>query len=215
MSTAHRPTWNNSTGVGLEESGLTASVSSKDLPSHTELKRRSTCSPGSSETGETKKLPETKKLLREKLEETENAHKTKNVIEDQVGVTKDFLTLEDVSHLLNLGINSFNHDGDHSTKVGKENREDEESALLRELAKIRKEREEIKQREMEEELNSEEARGKLLNKNPLMDPSNHPRPWDEDVVFRNPQTQSQQPPSFLNDAVRTDFHRRFLHKYIQ
>ncbi|XP_955301.1 uncharacterized protein TA18560 [Theileria annulata] len=197
MSTAHRPTWHNAIGVGLEERGSTVSVSSKDLPSHTELKRRAPFSLTLSESAHPRKLSETKKLLRERLEETETAHKTKNLIEDQVGVTKNFLSLEDATKLLNCEVNAFPEDEDDFVEVDEETVDDEEAALLRELEKIKKEKEEIKEREREEQLKSEENREKLLSRNPLMNPSKQARRWDEDVVFKNPQSQSKQPTKYV------------------
>lgn len=40
--------------------------------------------------------------------------------------------------------------------------------------------------------------------------------WDEDVVFKN-QTRGEvkAPRRFINDTVRSDFHRRFLERYIR
>ena len=42
------------------------------------------------------------------------------------------------------------------------------------------------------------------------------RRWDEDVVFRN-QTRGEpkQQKRFINDTIRSDFHRRFLHRYVR
>ena len=42
------------------------------------------------------------------------------------------------------------------------------------------------------------------------------RRWDDDVVFKNqtrgePRTKKR----FVNDTIRSDFHRRFLNKYIK
>ena len=40
--------------------------------------------------------------------------------------------------------------------------------------------------------------------------------WDDDVVFRN-QTRNEpkRQKRFINDTIRSDFHRRFLNKYIK
>ena len=42
------------------------------------------------------------------------------------------------------------------------------------------------------------------------------RRWDDDVVFRN---QARDAPKvgkrFINDTIRSDFHKRFLNKYIK
>ncbi len=43
------------------------------------------------------------------------------------------------------------------------------------------------------------------------------RRWDEDVVFRNcaKQEDREKKPRFINDAIRSDFHKRFMDKYIK
>ena len=40
--------------------------------------------------------------------------------------------------------------------------------------------------------------------------------WDDDVVFRN-QTRNEpkKQKRFINDTIRSDFHKRFLNKYIK
>ncbi|CAI7853479.1 unnamed protein product [Closterium sp. NIES-54] len=40
--------------------------------------------------------------------------------------------------------------------------------------------------------------------------------WDDDVVFRNQAKDEQKPTKrFINDTIRSDFHRRFLNKYMK
>jgi protein CWC15 len=42
------------------------------------------------------------------------------------------------------------------------------------------------------------------------------RRWDDDVVFKNQARDEPQPKKrFINDAIRSDFHRNFLRKYIR
>ena len=42
------------------------------------------------------------------------------------------------------------------------------------------------------------------------------RRWDDDVVFKNQaRTEPKQQKRFINDTVRSDFHRRFLDRYIK
>ena len=115
--------------------------------------------------------------------------------------------------------------------------EDEEAALLAELAKIRSEREAVKQKaeaeaEAEEQGRMEEA---ALIGNPLLSSADISssggggngggsapisgkikRRWNDDVVFRN-QTKGEpeQKKRFINDTVRNDFHKRFLNKFIK
>jgi len=118
-------------------------------------------------------------------------------------------------------------DGPHGQRTceygGEESdKEDEEAELMKELEKIKKEREAEKQRkEMEEQAMREkqDTEAALLG-NPLLTPSAAPvgvkRRWDEDVVFKNQsRDQKKHKKRFINDTIRSDFHRNFLAKYVQ
>ncbi len=42
------------------------------------------------------------------------------------------------------------------------------------------------------------------------------RRWDEDVVFKNQaRSEPKQQKRFINDTIRSDFHRRFLERYVK
>jgi protein CWC15 len=42
------------------------------------------------------------------------------------------------------------------------------------------------------------------------------RRWDDDVVFKNQaRTEPKRQKRFINDTVRSDFHRRFLDRYVK
>jgi protein CWC15 len=117
--------------------------------------------------------------------------------------------------------------------------EDETAELMRELEKIKRERaeqraqevnhfplrrmrsnnantvqeaEKAKQEEDEREFNI--ARG-----NPLLNPKdfNIKRRWDDDVVFKNQArgTEDKRPKEFVNDLLRSDFHKRFMSRYVR
>ncbi|EKX73398.1 conserved hypothetical protein [Theileria equi strain WA] len=227
MSTAHRPTWYTAIGRAPDAHSGTAAVSSKDLPSHKELKRRAPISIETSEGTKVQKANEQKRILREKLESTEAAHKTKALIEEKVGVTKNFLSLEDATKLLNQDINAFPEDeDDYVDEAAVDDEDDEEAILLRELEKIKKEKEEIRLKEQQEQLQSQEHREKILSQNPLLNITSQASRWDEDVVFKNPRREVKEKPEFvlliyihdlyrfINDVVRSEFHKRFLHKYV-
>lgn len=111
---------------------------------------------------------------------------------------------------------------------GEDDDDEEEAELLAELERIKRERAEDAARkaaDRAEQLDKAEA-SELLRGNPLlaekliageMDVSFAlKRRWDEDVVFRN---QAQGEPKvqrrFINDTIRSDFHRRFLDKYMR
>lgn len=103
--------------------------------------------------------------------------------------------------------------------------EDEEELLMRELAKVKaeKEAERIKQEEeLQSNIKLQEEADALLN-NPLMrsefDANKSTavkRRWDDDVVFRNQSRDEQSAKKrYINDTVRSDFHVAFLKKYMK
>ena len=111
--------------------------------------------------------------------------------------------------------------------------EDEEKALMAELAAIKKEKaiakakkeeEERKQREMEEE-------NAMITGNPLINTDKDgkdgvkkkkgggsftlKRSWTEDTVFKNQAPEPKRQKRFINDTIRSDFHRKFMARYIK
>jgi protein CWC15 len=55
----------------------------------------------------------------------------------------------------------------------------------------------------------------LLKGNPLIDSSySLSKRWYEDTVFRNQARKIEEKKGFINDYVRSDFHRKFMHRYI-
>ena len=98
---------------------------------------------------------------------------------------------------------------------------------MAELERIKAERAEQAQKKATAEAAAEleEKRSELAAGNPLLDlgGGGHgggdfrtKRRWDDDVVFRN---QARDEPKvgkrFINDTIRSDFHKRFLNKYIK
>lgn len=107
-------------------------------------------------------------------------------------------------------------EGQHSS----EEDEDDTDELLRELEKIKREREE--QRLADERRREDE----MLSSNPLINLSGAnsdlgsfavKRRWDDDVVFKNQAKGVNDKPKkrFINDTTRSDFHRKFLDKYVR
>ena len=97
---------------------------------------------------------------------------------------------------------------------------DEEEALMRELARIKEERaaEEAKRLAEEAERERKIREQEIAVSNPLIGgggSSSLRRRWDDDTVFQG-QTRSapKNERRFVNDAVRSEFHRKFINKYI-
>jgi len=110
-------------------------------------------------------------------------------------------------------------------KKGEDSSGDEDTKeLLKELEKIKKEREEESRKKEEEEKNklADEREKEMLSSNPLKPHQersdfNIRKRWYDDTVFRN-QAHGEdwkQQKRFINDTIRNDFHRKFLNKYIQ
>ena len=103
--------------------------------------------------------------------------------------------------------------------------DDDELELQLELERIRAERvaakakKEAEEAEEEERLKTESA----LMGNPLVNigggkgsgSAKIKRAWNDDVVFRNQSRgEPEQKKRFINDAVRSDFHKSFLRRYM-
>lgn len=106
--------------------------------------------------------------------------------------------------------------------------EDDMESLLAELNKIKKERamdqakKEIEKRQEEERIRMEN----ILSGNPLLThysagaaKTDHKvkRRWDDDVVFKNcARSEPEKKTSvFINDSLRSDFHKKFMEKYVK
>ncbi|OAX37787.1 Cwf15/Cwc15 cell cycle control protein [Rhizopogon vinicolor AM-OR11-026] len=113
--------------------------------------------------------------------------------------------------------------------------EDETAELMRELEKIKKERAEEKSRvEREQSASAAVAReAEIATSNPLLNLAaalgqspgisttvpgtfSVKRRWDDDLIFKN-QAANQKDKSghFVNDLLRTEFHKKFMAKFIK
>ena len=118
--------------------------------------------------------------------------------------------------------------------------EDEDAELARELDLIRREREEAKLRAAQAEAAAAEAAtaASIATSNPLLQLPGAggaagggfgadtvfggvgvKRRWDDDVVFKNQakgvDQQKQAKKRFINDTIRSDFHRAFIARYVR
>ncbi|KAJ1722112.1 complexed with cef1p [Coemansia erecta] len=232
MTTAARPTFNPAKGKASDE--FSYMTSSKDLPSHTRLKTRR---PGQGKEGEY-----TVEELKQELKEAERRHfeakgdpKSLTAPEDSTQDTESTMAAnrtkyielaqmldaassdedeEDGAENSDSGSGSDSEDGDESS-----DEEDETAMLMRELEKIKRERAEEKAREEKEaEENMLLNASSVLGSNPLLAQSDFSvkRRWNDDVIFRNQAKGDDDKPQkrFINDMQRSDFHRKFMRKYI-
>jgi protein CWC15 len=95
--------------------------------------------------------------------------------------------------------------------------------LFAELAKIKAERaaEKAKQEAEAAEKDRDERDRSLASGNPLLNsgPKDFTvkRRWDDDVIFKNQARGVDDKPKnrFVNDMLRSDFHKKFLNKYVK
>uniref|UniRef100_A0A182WCV9 Protein CWC15 homolog n=1 Tax=Anopheles minimus TaxID=112268 RepID=A0A182WCV9_9DIPT len=227
MTTAARPTFDparGGSGRGEKDlSALSKQYSSRDLPGHTKLKYRDQ---GQSTTEELRSRD-----FREELEKRERDNKqgkgsavpaARRALEQSSGSVSGSTKRQKLEAPQNLDaddpVDSENSDTDSD--------EDDTAALLAELNKIKQERAaETAKKERSKQQEEERIRMEnILSGNPLLNYSatakaemKVKRRWDDDVVFKNcarsePEKKSNQ---FVNDSLRSDFHKKFMDKYIK
>ncbi|KAJ2012614.1 complexed with cef1p [Coemansia sp. S85] len=215
MTTAARPTFDPAKGQAPAE--FTYLTSAKDLPSHTKLKTRR---PGQGTRDEY-----TIDELKRELAEAEEAHfRAKRDSGDGLTEEKRAELEEAKTRYIEMAQRldaasdeddgSDEDDDDDDGDGESEESEDETAMLMRELEKIKRERAEEKAREEE---TVERAEG-VLGENPLLSKRDFSvkRRWDDDVVFKNQALgdDGKTKKRFVNDMLRSDFHRKFMKKYI-
>ncbi|KAK9451356.1 Pre-mRNA-splicing factor Cwf15/Cwc15 [Limtongia smithiae] len=102
--------------------------------------------------------------------------------------------------------------------------EDETAELMRELERIKRERalekereERVKRAQAENERQEEMTHGNPLLFNDGFTSGAKAKRWDEDVIFKNQAKglNDKSKNGFINDMLRSDFHRKFMDKYIK
>ncbi|EFX70057.1 hypothetical protein DAPPUDRAFT_300592 [Daphnia pulex] len=225
MTTASRPTFAPATGgQGRGETSLSSmskQYSSRDLASHTKLKYRD-IGQGSSEEVRNKDL-------KRDLEEREKSHKEKGDRKDRDRAVK---SASSVSSQKKLRVDPSSLDADdpiedESDDSVDEEDEDDTAELMAELQRIKAERaSELAKKEMEQRQEEERIRMEnILSGNPLLNYAGKPqksdlrvkRRWDDDVVFKNCSRAEPERKeiTFINDSLRSEFHKKFMDKYIK
>lgn len=216
MTTAHRPTFDPARGKANAQAAGSISHT-RSLPSHTNLKYRSTRPSTDAEA--------MKKALLEGEGLKHAASKLVSELEEQDLETTDAsgptveLGVEEKAKIIeeNKDDDDSGSDDDESESDDDSDDEDEDELLRIELERIKKERAEAKARE-EERLAEEAEKAReeqVAFGNPLMNPTSIKRKWNEDVVFRNQTKQKKKEDSYVNDVIRSDFHRKFMNRYVR
>merc|ERR1711988_1913177 len=216
MTTAARPTFDTARGgSGQRErdlSALSKQYSSRDLPSHTSLKYR--------ERGQGAPEENLGRDFRRELEDRERVASIEKQRERGRGRLVDKAKEEiEEKPAKRLKVEPQNLDAD-----------DETAALMAELQKIKREKA-AEEQEKEEKRNQDEERIRMeniLTGNPLLRDKYSgsgsektdmkvKRRWDDDVVFKNcaRAEPDKNEKTFINDSLRSEFHRKFMDKYIK
>ena len=230
MTSAARPTWSAAlaSGGGLRDgssSAPTLQTCSKDQPGHLKLKLR--------KIGQD--APEEIRLtdFRNEMKTFEAAHHllTNYISGDSDVEIADSNSEEEqeekdandqiASNGINESPSDINESGTENNYSEADDNEEEDEELVRELEKIRKERE--AERLAKEKKAADNDPHAALSGNPLLSLSTEvssfgaKRRWDDDVVFKNQAKGLDEKPEkrFINDTTRSDFHRRFMDKFIK
>lgn len=207
MTTAHRPTYNPSRGKDSIFSNPSLQFSARDLPSNTTIKYRHD-------------KVDVSDMKRELVKRERESKKSENDVEGIDAPVKKRKIEENND-------NVFPQDKD--VEYSEDEEEDKESVdseeeLLMELEKIKKAQ--LEEKIKKENEIKEKAQNEILKGNPLLNQLYEissisgeyslKKKWYEDTVFKNQSKLEQKPKKrFINDTVRSDFHRKFLSKTIQ
>ena len=215
MTSAARPTWSAalSSGGGLRDGSSAAptlQTCAKDQRGHLKLKMR--------QLGQD--APEELKKRNLKAELSAVALITGDSDEEIEEVEQELTLLIDEKDVENEKEAISADDGQDEDDLDDDDEDDDnddEEELMKELEKIKRERE--AERLARERKEAESNPHAILAGNPLLASTSFgvKRRWDDDVVFKNQARNVDDKPQkrFINDTTRSDFHKRFLDKFIK
>ncbi|KAF2735928.1 Cwf15/Cwc15 cell cycle control protein [Polyplosphaeria fusca] len=237
MTTAHRPTFDPARG---KEAALGPAYHQRLLPAHTFLKHRQPGQGGATDAStrdlraelleaEARHYAKKNGTYVEPDTATEATPTTKRPIEDvSLDDSEDVDEAEQKRRRVEIFEKFKDEDADNSSSESSESSDDESDdedetvALMRELEKIKKERAEAKAKvEAEQAAQEQEQREfDIARGNPLLNPRDFTmkRRWDDDVVFKNQARGTEdknKKKEFINDMLRSDFHKKFMSKYVR
>lgn len=223
MTTAARPTFNPAQGGrGKGEGDLSAlskQYSSRDLPGHTRLKYR--------QTGQDTHDEVSRRDLRKDLEDRERvaAREKRGDRGGKESSSSSSSKRPRIEQIPAANLDADDPIDDSDDDDDSDDSEDDDTAeLLAELNKIKKERaHEDAKKDQEKKIEEERIRTEnILSGNPLMSEQQKAefkvkRRWDDDVVFKNCARgeDDKKEKKFINDTLRSEFHKRFMDKYVK
>jgi protein CWC15 len=210
MTSAARPTFLPAMGgysLRDTKAGPITLKSAKDLNAHMKMKFRR----------EDREIDE--KELKELLKQRELEHKSKTAgVGGSVG--EKYKEIEDLDK-------ESDDDDEEEDQEDSDSDEDDTEELMRELEKIKQERQQEKdKKELEKEAEKQKMmEERAISGNPLIQQEfGVKRRWDSDVIFKNQSRGNRmefivgvvEPKKrFINDMLRSDFHRKFMDKYVK
>ncbi|XP_044079627.1 protein CWC15 homolog [Siniperca chuatsi] len=229
-------------GEGGDLSALSKQYSSRDLPGHTKIKYRQPTQDAPEEVRARdfrRELEERERVAaREKTRERgPREHTTSSSSSSSSSSKRPRL---DQIPAANLDADDPLTDDEEDEDSEEDSDDDDTAALLAELEKIKKERAEEQERK-EREQKAEEERIRMeniLSGNPLINLAGQQqqqqqqqqqtsqtqntfrvkRRWDDDVVFKNCAKgvdEARKEKRFVNDTLRSEFHKKFMEKYVK
>lgn len=244
MTTAARPTFEPAKGgMGRGErdlSALSKQYSARDLASHTRLKYRDH---GQSTTEELRnrdfrrELEDRERAARDKRTSSSSgsgsgsgssSSSSNNAIRESGSSSSSSSSSSKKPRLDQIAPSNLDADDpqDDDDDASDSDDSDDEAVLFAELERIRRERAEEDARKQQERQEQEERirMENIISGNPLLNLAVAPKSdmkvkkrWDDDVVFKNcaASEPDKTEKSFINDSLRSDFHKRFMEKYVK
>lgn len=114
-------------------------------------------------------------------------------------------------------------DGNSDSEADTDVEIDEEEELFKELEKVKKEREEERLANLKAKAKEEQERREktMMGGNSLLIPDSQDfsisRKWYDDTIFKNQARGVRETPKkrFVSDMLRSDFHRKFMSRYVR
>lgn len=229
-----------STKNSIDLGGLSKQYAARDLPGHLKLKYRDIGQAAPEEVRKDKKelrkeLEERERLSGKKdnakrlslTEGNESERSKKQRIEPAlVNLDADEVLPDSESEEDEDDLKKKNGHGSEDETEDEDEDDDDTEALMAELNKIKQERAaEAARLEAEKKTREEKIRVEnILKGNPLLN-DNKPstsdfkvkRRWDDDVVFKNCAKieSDKKQKDFINDTLRSEFHKKFMDRYIK
>ncbi len=228
MTTAARPTFMSAKGgYSLRDTNAAPihQISARDLAAHTKLKTRHSQPEHDSAADDALRM-RLKEAEKEYFEKKRAVYSQNTPSDDEQAPLEDeTLENEAAAHPLALYDDADDTDDDESSSSDSSSEDDDDdddtALLLMELEKIKKERalEKERQEQLDQEEQMRQMETEAMSANPLLAPQHIgvKRRWDDDVIFKHQAKGVDDKPQkrFINDIIRSDFHRKFMSKYIK